>query len=975
MPQAVPRPQCVWYNDWRQVQAPTPETFTPALPVSVIVPYYAAPEALGRTLAALEGQTYPRELFEVVVVDDGSPDPLEQPQSTPLNVTVVRQENRGFGLARARNTGVRAAAHDVLVFLDGDMLPEAGWLAAHARWHHVVWDAVTLGLRAHVAVDGVDAETIRNRTGTLEDLFTGRKVDPPWVESYLAATNNLLWPADDPFRMTVGANFGIGRGFYQLVGGFDESFTQWGMEDTEFGYRAYTRGGLLVPARDAFAWHQGPWEEGRADKAQSHELQRAKTAHLIAHRWYRTGLTGRIFTVPQYVVTIGDEGLPAVRLLRAVEQVLAGPMHDLVVRLELPAEYEGRTWLERQLGPDPRVRVAPACSALEEFPASSFHVTLPASSPLHADVIGRLSAELGDAVVGRSVFPDGSRVSIVRAWALHRALRTNCETYDFGEVVTIAPQTLRPLPAKNATDDPAAQPRRTRTPMQHLRAELRRVNGPRAAWRFLRWLGRAVWWRVDRRLRGARPRTAPSPQGEAPPPDRRVAPAARAECGLGVEIMALGARARAVFYASTRVARTTAAGQHVDVAVADTVSEAAGVTGPVVVLTAAPPLLSVPAFDPRVDNPVGWQRRVGRTVAALGPLERLPAACTADRVVGRDDRTALREIHHLEDVQAFHGDPLTRAGRLARLAAAGVPVHLADGDRRLAPYLGAELFELMTCDVRDLDVDGREALSVRMRRAALREHSLGSRARQVGERALADPPRLPLVSILLVTRRPELLERALSAVRRQSYPRLELILGLHGEGFGAVASGAAGPTTPMRVLQLDAAWTLGSALNAATEAARGTLLTKMDDDDLYGPDHVWDLVLAREYSQAPLVGKGGEFVYLAASNKTIRRMSGGGERYGTTIAGGALMIARHELDRIGGWRRVPRHVDQALLNDVAQAGSKVYRTHPYGFLLVRHGRRHTWVMDDARFLAQADLTESGWRPDLAGIDDAAQVYA
>ena len=946
---------------------PRPEGFTPVLPVSVIVPYYAAPEALGRTLATLEGQTYPRDLFEVVVVDDGSPTPLERPRSTPLNVKVVHQDDRGFGLARARNTGVQAAAHEVLLFLDGDMLVEAGWVQAHARWHHIVSDGVTIGFRAHVSVDGVDAGTIRNRPGTLKEMFAGRRVEMSWVERHMTRTDDLTSTADDPFRVVVGANLGVRRNFYELVGGFDESFTQWGMEDTEFGYRAYTRGGLLVPVRDAFGWHQGPWAEDRERKRNSLRLQRAKTTHLIAHPGFRAEVPGRIFTVPQYVVSIQAGDLPVERLLPVVEQVLADRVHDLVVRIEIDADHNEAAWLRRQFDPDPRVRVAPVRSALDEFPATPFHVTLPAEATFPPDIVHRLRAELGRAVVGRVLLSKGVEASITRAWALHRARRTGGSAAEFGDEALIPARKLG-LGAAGRLAAVIAGIRRERWWWRvyggRLFAELKQIRNLRQALSFLAWLGRAARRRAGRLLASASSRRrAPNPPGlEAPNPP-------------GMEIMALGARARAVFYASTRVARTTAAGQHVDVAVADTVSEAAGVTGPVVVLAAAPPLLSVPAFDPRVDNPVGWQRRVGRTVAALGPLERLPAACTADRVVGRDDRTALREIHHLEDVQAFHGDPLTRAGRLARLAAAGVPVHLADGDRRLAPYLGAELFELMTCDVRDLDVDGREALSVRMRRAALREHSLGSRARQVGERALADPPRLPLVSILLVTRRPELLERALSAVRRQSYPRLELILGLHGEGFGAVASGAAGPTTPMRVLRLDAAWTLGSVLNAATEAARGTLLTKMDDDDLYGPDHVWDLVLAREYSQAPLVGKGGEFVYLAASNKTIRRMSGGGERYGTTIAGGALMIARHELDRIGGWRRVPRHVDQALLNDVAQAGSKVYRTHPYGFLLVRHGRRHTWVMDDARFLAQADLTESGWRPDLAGIDDAAQVYA
>ena len=498
----TPSPQLVRYNDWRRVEVAAPEAFVPELPVSVVVPYYAQPEELGRTLAALEGQTYPRELFEVVVVDDGSPEALERPGSTPLDVKVVRQEDLGFGLARARNTGVRAAAHDILLFLDGDMLPEADWLSAHARWHHAVPDAVTLGLWAHVPVDGMDGETIRSRPGTLKELFAGRKAslaDFRWVEPHLRGAGDLTSKADDLFQVAASGHFGVGREFYELVGGFDESFTQWGGEDTEFGYRACTRGGLLVPVREAFAWHQGPWEEGRAEKERSRELQLAKLAHLIAHPRYRTGTAGRTFTVPQYVVTMRGDGLSADRLLEAVERVLCGPMHDLVVRLELPEGHAGRAWLERHLGPDPRVRVAPSRSALEEFPASPFHVTLPAGKRLHGDVVRRLRAGLGTAVVGQSEFPGGSRVSIVRAWALHRALRTPWEASDFGDVVTIPPRKLRaaPVPAGSTV-------RALRSSWGLFRDELRLVDGPGAAWRFVRWFAGAALRRALRRLRIAR---------------------------------------------------------------------------------------------------------------------------------------------------------------------------------------------------------------------------------------------------------------------------------------------------------------------------------------------------------------------------------------------------------------------------------------------------------------------------------------
>ena len=58
-----------------------------------------------------------------------------------------------------------------------------------------------------------------------------------------------------------------------------------------------------------------------------------------------------------------------------------------------------------------------------------------------------------------------------------------------------------------------------------------------------------------------------------------------------------------------------------------------------------------------------------------------------------------------------------------------------------------------------------------MRRAALRDHSLQARAWQLGREAP------PLVSVLLATGRPRFLPRTLAAVARQTWPRLELVLG------------------------------------------------------------------------------------------------------------------------------------------------------------------------------------------------------
>ena len=437
----TPPPAAVRYNDWRRIDVAPPEAFVPVRPVSVIVPYHEAPRTLALTLAALEGQTYPRALFEVVIVDDGSRTPLERPRSTPLNVVVAHQEDRGFGLARARNTGVRIAAHDILIFLDQDMLPEAGWLAAHARWHHAAGDILTQGFHAYVAVDGADAETVRTRRVSLRALFSGRPSDPSFIELHMARTRELTSRDDDPFRITSGGNLGVGRAFFDLVGGFDESFTHWGGEDTEFGWRAHVRGGVIVPVRDAFAWHQGRYREDRARKDRSQERQRAKIAHLIAHEDFRDARPGRFFTVPRFVVSLEAGGMTVERIVGAVETVLADREPDLVVRIELPAGGAGddarRDWLEDRFGPDPRVCVGPAAAALDEHPAAPFHVALPAGARLARGVVRRLHGALGPAVAATAALSDGSRVSITRAWALHRARRTGRCVAEFGDVATI----------------------------------------------------------------------------------------------------------------------------------------------------------------------------------------------------------------------------------------------------------------------------------------------------------------------------------------------------------------------------------------------------------------------------------------------------------------------------------------------------------------------------------------------------------
>ena len=972
----TPRPTEVRYNDWRLVEMPPSESFLPSIPVSVIVPYYERSEELARTLASLERQTYPRDLFEVIVVDDGSRKPLERPQKSLLNTKVVHQEDRGYGPARARNTGVREASHDILLILDCDVLAEADWLAAHARWHHFIEDALTVGFHYHVSIEGVDEDRIRKWPGSLAELFAGRTATPPWIERHMLRTNDLTTVADDIFRVVLGGNMGISRELYELAGGFDESFTQWGGEDIEFGYRAFMNGGLLVPVRDAVGWHQGEWADGREDKERSIARLRGKLADQIAHPGFRRQVPGRSYKVPTYVVTVMVMDAPVDCVVEAIESLLAGEVHDLVVFVDMPGVYEDSDILRHQFTSDPRVVVAASGTALELFPVAPIHISIPASVSFEKGVVRKLHVRLNDAVIGTATCDDFTAVSIAKTWVLHRIGRTGKEAADFGEVVEIPADVLgisvvpatAGLPVRAEHSRRLAGKSRISADLRRLKAELQKVRNPKQAWRLMRVIAFALKWRLSSSRQRGEALTARPARSTPLPAPAKASVEGSANYSLGVEIVALGDRARAVFRACRRVAHA-ANGQHVDMVVADTAAESSAVKFPTVLLSKAPIQFSVPAFDPWTDNPIDWVSDVDDVVAAVGSRESLPSESDVQRVIDRNDRTALKEIFRLEDVHAFHQDVITRAGELARLAANGVVVRIADCDARLAEPLGTELFELMTRDSQTIDHRARESLSIRMRRAALRDHSLRSRVQQIGAVALSEPPLPPLVSILLVTRRPAYLAQAIDAVARQTYPHLELVLGLHGEGFEACSRHVDRLNCPTTILRLEESCPLGEALNGTVRASSGSLLSKMDDDDLYDTDHIWDLVLAHDYSRAALVGKSAEYVYLAASNRTIRRFSGGAETFRKTIAGGALLLARSEMDRVGGWKPIPRSVDQALIEDVIGAGGLVYRTHGSGYVLVRHGDRHTWETDDGYFLKQAETQSDGWDSSLADFKD------
>lgn len=245
---------------------------------------------------------------------------------------------------------------------------------------------------------------------------------------------------------------------------------------------------------------------------------------------------------------------------------------------------------------------------------------------------------------------------------------------------------------------------------------------------------------------------------------------------------------------------------------------------------------------------------------------------------------------------------------------------------------------------------GWQVRSVHERRHALRQFGPAA--------ALGD---WPSVSVLLVTHRADFLDHAIAQLRRLSYPRLQVVVGLHGDRVDRTTVEDRLRDLPHQavVVAIDGSANLGQALQLTADRAEGALLTKMDDDDHYGPEHIWDLVLARQYSGAQIVGKALDWIHLASSDVTVFRPTYPAEKYADFVAGGTILISRADLAAVGGWRPVPRSVDRALLDRVLQDGGLVYRTHGLGYVYSRRASGHTASVRDEHFLTKVERTYDG----------------
>jgi hypothetical protein len=125
----------------------------------------------------------------------------------------------------------------------------------------------------------------------------------------------------------------------------------------------------------------------------------------------------------------------------------------------------------------------------------------------------------------------------------------------------------------------------------------------------------------------------------------------------------------------------------------------------------------------------------------------------------------------------------------------------------------------------------------------------------------------------------------------------------------------------------------------------------MDDDDHYGPNHLTDLHTAHTYSNADITGKWGNIVYLADEDLTLDYQVTKEETFCTHLPGATMFLERTVLEAYR-FERVKSRVDATLWIRLRRDGYRLYSTHRFNFVRVRHSD-HTFTRGDEAFFAQS----------------------
>jgi GT2 family glycosyltransferase len=203
------------------------------LPFSIVVATHDRPRQLAACLEAMSALDYPRDRFEVIVVDDGSTRgvaPVVEPFQDRLSLRLERRPLAGPGAAR--NAGAEAAVGEILAFTDDDCLPTPGWLRGLADGCRSAPGHAVGGRTLNALRDNPFSETTQLLNDVLYDHYNA-----PGRGNWFFGSHNLAVPIEG----------------FRAVGGFRTDLVN--LEDRDLCERWAARGFGMAFAPDAVVYH------------------------------------------------------------------------------------------------------------------------------------------------------------------------------------------------------------------------------------------------------------------------------------------------------------------------------------------------------------------------------------------------------------------------------------------------------------------------------------------------------------------------------------------------------------------------------------------------------------------------------------------------------------------------------------------------------------------------------------------------
>lgn len=217
--------------------------------VSVIVTTYNRPETLLLVLKSLLSQTIPPS--EIIVADDGSTEETKLlvekiSMNSDISVRHTWQEDIGFRAAKVRNIAIsKCVAKEYVIFLDGDCIPlkhfverymslaEKGWFCTGSRI------LFSKKITERIIIESININDWKWYSWLIGRLTGGIKRLLPLL--YLGEGMWRYSNADNWGKLRS-CNMGVFYSDIKKVNGFDEVYTGWGREDSDFAVRLINAG-------------------------------------------------------------------------------------------------------------------------------------------------------------------------------------------------------------------------------------------------------------------------------------------------------------------------------------------------------------------------------------------------------------------------------------------------------------------------------------------------------------------------------------------------------------------------------------------------------------------------------------------------------------------------------------------------------------------------------------------------------------